>query len=75
MAFKASGQVTGLQVKRESMITITMDEDTAGTMTRALGRMLSSVDHMTPERRTWLINLGTVDAVLALQMAIMQELP
>lgn len=67
--------MAGLKVKRETMITISMEEETARTMSRAMNRLLTSVDHLDTARRTQLVNTGTIDAVLAMRMAIEQELP
>jgi hypothetical protein len=65
----------GLSAKRESMIIIEMNEPTARKITRALARLLESVDHLDATRREVIVNTGTVDVVLALRMVIAEELP
>lgn len=65
-----------LNAKREMIITVSMDEEIAVKIGRALTRLLTAVDHLSdPRMRTELVNDGTIDAAVALRTAISDQMP
>ena len=64
----------GLEVKRETKLTLTLSEDYAKKLERSLLRTLAAVDHLSPDRRSALVNTGTTDSLLALRLALLNAL-
>jgi hypothetical protein len=60
-----------LEATAETTITVKFSGEYAARIMASLGRILTSVDHMDPERRVQLVNTHTVDDLLALKTALL----
>lgn len=67
--------MSGLESSRTVKVVVTMNEDYAGKLERAIQRALTAFQHLDGPRREQLVSNSTVDYLLALRTAIINQLP